>query len=401
MVIGYADRRVLGLSSGGIRGELGLSAEQFGSVASSYYLLGAVSAVLIGFLATRIRSSLMLGLLVGVWTLAQLPLAFPTTFTVLIGTRIVLGIAEGPANPLSNHELHHWFHGHDRMLPTVLMHGGSNICGLAVAPALAWAIGTWSWHTAFAILAGIGVLWLLLWSLSGKGNHGAARPVRTEAAPIPYRKLLLSSEALAVFVTGFAAYWALALSLAWVPSYLATLGYPQVKGGLIAGAPQATTGVLAIAIGWLAQRRVRRGGSRWAARSAPMAIVLAISGICLFLVPHAERGGLLIVLVSLGLGCSQPVTSLVAVHVSELVPVGQRPAVLTLAFSVPNALAGMCAPAVTGFLVSHASDPATGYGYGFMLAGVLSVAGAVAALWIGRSRLARAVLPRRGFDCRA
>jgi sugar phosphate permease len=53
MVINFADRTVLALAAQPLMRELGLSASQFGFISSSFYFLYSVSAIGVGFLATR------------------------------------------------------------------------------------------------------------------------------------------------------------------------------------------------------------------------------------------------------------------------------------------------------------------------------------------------------------
>jgi MFS family permease len=71
MLINFADKAVLGLAVKPIMHDLGLSAAQYGLLASSFYLLFSISAVAVGFIANRVASKwLLLGMGV-IWALTR------------------------------------------------------------------------------------------------------------------------------------------------------------------------------------------------------------------------------------------------------------------------------------------------------------------------------------------
>jgi len=100
MLINYADKSVVGLSSVPMMQELGLSHRQFGLLGSAFFLLFAIAGVAVGFLANRLSTTVIMTVMALVWAAALLlPIAGSVTFTGLLISRIVLGAAEGPALP--------------------------------------------------------------------------------------------------------------------------------------------------------------------------------------------------------------------------------------------------------------------------------------------------------------
>jgi MFS family permease len=97
MFINFADRALLGLAGTQIADELGLSPFMYGVVASSFYLLFSVSAIAGGFLATRVDAGRIVFVLALVWTVAQLSAGLLPGLAVLVASRILLGIGQGPA----------------------------------------------------------------------------------------------------------------------------------------------------------------------------------------------------------------------------------------------------------------------------------------------------------------
>src|SRR6185312_3644877 len=95
MLINFADKAVVGLSSTSIIKELGLNHAQFGALGSAFFLLFSISGVVIGFLSNRIPTKRIMLVLSVIWALALLPMTGTVSFAGLLGSRIILGAAEG------------------------------------------------------------------------------------------------------------------------------------------------------------------------------------------------------------------------------------------------------------------------------------------------------------------
>ncbi|WP_445183187.1 MFS transporter [Pseudonocardia sp. Cha107L01] len=111
---------VLGLAAVPIMTELAPSNSEYGLASSSFYVLFNDSAVLVGLLANRVRSRWVFVVLAALCALAQVPVLLSATLGALFVSRILMGAAEGPANPLTVHTAHSWFPPKDRSLPTAL-----------------------------------------------------------------------------------------------------------------------------------------------------------------------------------------------------------------------------------------------------------------------------------------
>ena len=100
MAINFADKAVLGLVALPLMRDMQLTNAQFGIVGSAFFLLFALSGIGVGLVADRLNVKWLMAGLALVWAVAQLPLAWPTSFAVLLACRILLGAGEGPASPL-------------------------------------------------------------------------------------------------------------------------------------------------------------------------------------------------------------------------------------------------------------------------------------------------------------
>ncbi|WP_034263345.1 MFS transporter [Actinospica robiniae] len=385
MVVNFADKSVLGLAADPIRRDLGLSATAFGLANSAFFLLFSLSGAAVGLLADRIRPRWLLLAMAVVWSAAQVPMALGAGFGALVGSRIVLGAAEGPAYPVAQHTVFTWFTDRRRNLPGALITIGTALGVVIAAPTLTWMIDRHGWRSAFAVVAVAGLVWAVLWFCFGREGTVAQDPA-TEYALAPsadlgqpsYRRILRSGTWIGATAAYFAAYWAVALTLVWMPSYLHDgLGYPTDTAAEIVAAVWAITGVVMLAQAGLTSRLTARGvPSRWArAGVGGCALVLGAFG-CVALAA-AHRGPAVILLLVVGFGLAGVMVSISFTTVAELVPAGRRGGALGLLSAVGTA-AGLIAPTVTGRLVDL-QGPA-GYRHAVLLCAAVLLIGGIAAL---------------------
>ena len=236
MMINFADKAVIGLAAGPIMKDLHLTNEQFGQIGSAFFLLFSIAAALVGFLANRIPSKIVLAVMALIWAIAQMPMVGTVSLSTLIASRIALGAGEGPAFPVAVHAVYKWFPNDRRTFPTSFVSIGGPLGLGVVAPLLTWIILTWDWHTAFGFLGVAGFVWLLIWLVVGKEGPLDAHQAEAGAeglAHVPYSALLLSRTFVGVTLAGFAAYWAVTLAVVWLPSFLIKAGgYSPDSDGL-------------------------------------------------------------------------------------------------------------------------------------------------------------------------
>src|SRR5579862_2247082 len=264
MLINFADKAVVGLSSTAIMSELRLSHAQFGMLGSAFFWLFAASGVVVGFMANRLSTKRIMLTMSAIWSLSLLPMSAHVGFAALLGSRVVLGAAEGPAFPVSMHAVYQWFIDRDRALPSGIVASGAAFGAGIVAPIVTWIIVSYSWHAAFVVLSTIGLLWTLAWLFVGRDGPlreaNPERSVRTDR--IPYGQLLFSRTAIGVFIAGFAAYWLIALNLVWLANYLTqSVRLTPSAAAWVIALPSAMQIILGIGVAWLSQRLTQNGYS--------------------------------------------------------------------------------------------------------------------------------------------
>ncbi|MGD9881458.1 MAG: MFS transporter [Reyranella sp.] len=118
MLINFADKAVVGLCAKPMMDELKMTTEQFGLLGSAFFLLFPVSAVVVGFVTNRIQARHALLAMAVLWSLIQFPMLSTVAFDVPLASRIVLGVAEGPAYAVAMHAIDKWYPNALRGLPT-------------------------------------------------------------------------------------------------------------------------------------------------------------------------------------------------------------------------------------------------------------------------------------------
>ncbi|MGV9454910.1 MFS transporter [Streptomyces sp. NPDC003635] len=390
IVINAADKAVLGLTAGPIKDELGLTATEFGTIASSFYLLFSLSAVSVGFLGDRIRPRPLLAVLALVWAAAQLPILLPAAgFGALVATRVMLGAGEGPGYPLANYTAFTWYPEKRRALPSAVVVAGGAGGTVLAAPLVVLVSETLGWRAAFGLLGAVGLLWTALWLRVGGGGPYTARlgpgdiPSQAATGTVPLRRVVTTGTWLGATLSTFAVMWTLALGFAWLPLYLeeqARFSTAQVSA--IVGLPALSMAALVLTAGALAHRLLRRGATARLAQGLLGALLPLLAGGCLLLMTRAPSAALLPLLV-LAFSAGNGQTPLTNAAIADICPPGRRSAALGLSYALA-ALSSLIAPYVTGRIIDAAPTEAVGYDRAFDLTAWLLIAGAVLSMLLIR-----------------
>lgn len=402
MLVNFADKMVVGLAAKPIMDDLKLTPEQFGLIGSAFFFVFPFSAILVGFISNRLPARNALLAMALFWSLLQFPMLGLVSFEVLIACRILLGAAEGPANPVATHALYKWFPDSLRAVPTAVVAQGSAIGVVVAVPALNWIIVHHSWHWAFGAIGIAGLLWSVLWFFFGREGTLVDPPITDrvdDQARLPYRDLLTCPTILAACCTGFASYWGLALGLTWFTPYLVDgLGFSQTLGGNLSVLPWIAGMVVVLAGSWLSQRLKQGGVSSRVSRGMLASLAVMAGGCILPLISLTSVPDLKLAILVAGTAIGSTIFVIVPLVVSELTPHSQRAAMLAIVNSIMT-LGGVVAPFAMGIVVQDAPTRLAGYDNGFTILGVLLLAsGLIGLLFIrpeaDRRRLVARVSPR-------
>jgi ACS family D-galactonate transporter-like MFS transporter len=274
MLINFADKAVLGLVAIPMMHDMQLTHAQFGLVGSAFFILFSLSGIAVGLFADRVSMKWLLAALALTWACAQLPLAWPSSFAVLLLCRILLGAGEGPASPLALHVVYTWFDDRERNLPTTIVQQGATAGVIVAGPLLTYISQRWHWHATFLTLGVVGAAWTVLWLCVGKTGH-RARSVPSLATAVTrqprlrYRTLLADRTVIGVMLQCFVGYAVIAVGFTWVPAYFRLgLGFPATQAGWLFAAQVATQIPVGIALAVFSHRLLKRGMPSRRARGA-------------------------------------------------------------------------------------------------------------------------------------
>ncbi|MFJ4293818.1 MFS transporter [Cupriavidus sp. NPDC089707] len=382
--INFLDKVVLGMVAVPLMRELNLSPTEFGVIAGSFFWLFSLSAAVVGFIGNRVPTRwLLLGMAV-LWTLVQFPVALASTAGTLLLSRVILGAGEGPGFPVSVHALYKWFPHEKRNLPVSLINQGAIVGLLLAGLAVPLITHHWGWRANFIVLSAASALWAVGWLFYGREGtlHTEATPAGNAPAQeprrVPYSLLLTDATVLCGFVTAFAAYCGLALTLTWLPSYLERgLGFDAAQAGTMFAIIVAAGMPVSMGLSWCSQRMLRAGASSRTARVMFGCVCVGVGGVAMLLLPFVPLPPVgKVALLAVSTTLPTIAAALGPAVLGEIVPDSQRSGLIALATAVATS-AGAIAPVVMGRLVQTRASAGAAHGFelGFAVCGAVMVAG--------------------------
>ncbi|KAF0969595.1 MULTISPECIES: MFS transporter [Gordonia] len=393
-VINYADKAVLGIIAKPLREELGLSASQIGLVGSLFFLTFTIGGFFAGLLNRWMTLRWSLVLLGLCWAAAMLPMIAVAGFAVLLISRLLLGLSEGPTSALLHTAAYAWHPPARRALPGALLAGAASIAKIAIAPLLTVITVSFGWRWALFALAAAGAVWAVVWLstwrpgpyiASGKTKKvdetatGETSPADAEPAT-PWVKIFLAPT----FITGallvMSVYALVSVVLTWLPSYFEDgLGYSQLQSGSMFAFPSIVGLVLMLLSSITSDRMITKGASPRVLRVVVPSVGVLISGVLLFLLPSISTPMVCVLILSVGYGFAAMVFPLLNAAIAEICPPRQTAGTLGVFLAI-MAIGGLVAPYATGVIVDAAATPAEGYATAFQVLGLVASVCAVLAL---------------------
>ena len=388
-VVNWSDKAVLGIIAQPLAKELNLTAAQIGLVGSLFFFTFTIGGFFSGAVNTLLSLRWALAVLALAWSAAMLPMVFTASFTVLLASRLLLGLSEGPSGPLTHTATFSWHPPAKRALPGALLAGSASLAKIVVAPALAFVTVSWGWRAALVCLAVLGVLWCVLWLStwsegphirSGKGHAGTESGTAADEPAVPWIRIFRTPTFLSCMLLIMAIYALVAIVLTWLPSYFeVALGYSRLQAGSMFAFPSIAGLSLMLLLGATGDRLTSRGAtSRTVRIIIPVAGVM-ISSAILVTLPYVGVPALAVLIVSVGYGFLASGYPLIIATITELCPPRQTAGTLGV-FMAMMGIGGLVGPYITGLIVDAADNPAAGYATAFQVFGVVALVFALGAL---------------------
>lgn len=383
--LNFFDKLVFGLSAVPMMKELNISPQQFGLIGSSFFLLFSISGVLVGlFVIGRVPVKWILVILALIWSVAQIPIYFTSSVTVLIACRILLGLGEGPGLPTALHACQNWFHPQKRSVPSAIVVQGISVGLLAGGPILTYFILNHGWRVGFLFCGVIGLIWIACWLLVGGEGPYAKEDGKTASVDnqdaIPAKNLWLDPTVIGVIIMSTMSYWIVGMSATWLPPFLQQgLGYSQGEIGSIISAVYIFQSPLLLLGSWVAQRMLQRGVSKRSALGSASGYALLVSGLALIGSVYVT-GPLQLALVAIAFAAPSLTTIYGPITLGAVAPAVQRGRLIVVIYSA-NAVSALASNAVTGTIVQQAGPEHLTQGYAnamLFTAGILIIGAASA-----------------------
>ncbi|RZL79250.1 MAG: MFS transporter [Rhodococcus sp. (in: high G+C Gram-positive bacteria)] len=388
-VVNYADKAVLGIIAQPLAHELGLNASQIGLVGSLFFLTFTVGGFFAGALNRWMPLRWSLLVLALAWAVAILPLVVVASFAVLLVSRLLLGLAEGPSSALLHTAAYSWHAPAKRGLPSALLAGAASIAKIAVAPVLAYVTVTFGWRYALVALSVIGVLWCVVWLTvwsegpyirSGKSDDTAVAAGEAGEPAVPWGRIFRTRTFISGALLVMSVYALVAVVLTWLPSYFEVgLGYSRLQAGSMFAFPSLAGLILMLLSSVVGDRLLARGATSRVVRVIVPAVGVLICGAILLALPSITTPAAAVLVVSVGYGFAASVFPLLNAAISEICPPRQTAGTLGVFLAV-MAIGGLIAPYATGLIVDAAASPAEGYATAFQALGLVAAVCAVGAL---------------------
>jgi MFS transporter, ACS family, D-galactonate transporter len=373
VLINYVDRGNLALAAPLLKSEWGLSASQLGVLFSAFFWSYMTLQFVVGWLVDRFNVNLVMALGFLVWSLSTAATSLATGFAALLLMRLLLGVGESVMFPASSKICAQHLPEHRRGFANAL-----------IIAAIRWgsAIGTfggglimarYGWRNTFLYVGLAGLLWLPAWYRWKPGPPAIPEKI---ASGTPSFAAVLSQPSFWGAATGhFCGNYLLYFLISWLPYYLVHerhLSMTSMAG--TAGVLYAIDSFSAIAAGWIADRKIRNGGSPAVVRKTTMALGFAIAAVALLALAYSGPRTYLWCLLAIGTGSGIGNSASFAVGQTLA---GSRAAGrwVGLQNGIAN-LSGIAGPPLTGLLVDWTGH----FDAALMIAALISVAGGLA--WI-------------------
>jgi len=168
----YMDRQTLSNTSKRITDEFQLSEQQYGNLELAFGLAFACGATVFGIIADRVSVRWLYPVVLLLWSMMGFATGFVETYIGLLLCRLFLGLFEAGHWPCALKTTQRLLPPNRRTLGNSVLQSGTAI-GAIITPLIMKAMLTperGSWRPVFQVLGAVGVLWVVLWSVSVRGR---------------------------------------------------------------------------------------------------------------------------------------------------------------------------------------------------------------------------------------
>ena len=369
VLVNFFDRINLSVSRDALHDSFGLSLVAFGYLSSAFSWTYALMQMPAGVLLDRWGVRRVGRVSALLWSVSSFAAAVAPGLSWFFGARFLLGVSESPTFPANAKALGYWFTRDERGMATSITDAAAKFSTAIGVPFIGLLLLYFGWRCSFAATGFISLLYFVLFYLVYRNPRedeklseqelqfllrGGTQPedqVRARSgSSLGY---LLTQRKVYGLALGWGAYnYTFFLLLTWLPSYLSvslhvdlfhSIFYTSVPW-LFATATDLLVG------GWLVDALIQRGYDAHRVRQSVLVTGMSF-GLAIFGAARAHGPVAALVWISLALGGLAAAAPVAWTIPSLIAP---RESVGTLAGTVNlcGQIAAICAPIVTGYIVS-------------------------------------------------
>jgi MFS family permease len=387
VLVNYFDRVNLSVSHDSLIAAFAVSNITFGYLSSAYNWTYAAFQLPIGVLLDKFGVKRVGRVGIFLWSIASFCAAVTPNLGGLFGARFLLGVGEAPTFPANAKAIGLWFPPQERSLATAMFDAAAKFSSAIGVPIIGIALLLAGWRWSFALTGVISVAYLLyFWKVykdpdddpeltSIERRHiegtaarieevieGAERPKLVDEGQTPLGRLLMQRKVLGLAI-GFGSYnYVFYLLLTWLPSYLSfALHIDLLHSFLYTSVPWIFATITDIVVGgWLVDFLVQRGLNASTVRRVILIGGTAF-GLGLLGAAHAHTPMRALIWISIsigGLSAAAPVGWSLPSMIARRNDVGKVGGIINFS----NQISGICAPIITGYLVTEFHSYAWAFG---------------------------------------
>jgi sugar phosphate permease len=395
VLINYIDRIGLSVAAPQIKDVFHLSPVELGLLFSAFAWSYSLLQIPVGMVLDRFGPTRVGRWGAFLWGLASIITAFSSGFAGIFVARILLGVAEAPAFPVSSKATGYWFPRNERGLATAIFDAAAKFSNVIGVPLVAVTVVSFGWRWGFALTATLSFLYFIAFYVLyrdpsadrklSKAEYdyiqrgGAAPEGPADAGAINMLGYLLTKSKVWGLTIGFAAYgYTFYLFLTWLPGYLVESMHMSIlKSAGFAAIPWAFATLTDLFVGgWLIDHLVSRGKDESKVRKTVLIVGMTF-GLAVFGATQTVDPAWAIFWISIALGGLASAAPVGWSLPSLIAPKGGAGTIGGI-MNFANNLMGAAAPIVTGMIVGATAS----FTNAFFVAGVILVIGIVCFVFV-------------------
>lgn len=388
VLVNYIDRIGLSVAAPQIKEMFALTPVELGLLFSAFAWSYSLLQIPVGMVMDRFGPTRVGRWGAFLWGVASIITAFSSGFAGIFAARILLGIAEAPAFPVSAKATGYWFPRHERGLATAMFDAAAKFSNVIGVPLVAVVIVAFGWRWGFGLTALLSFTYFFAFYFFYRDpsadtklsmaeytyikEGGGAPEGPSEAGAVSMLGYLLTKSKVWGLTIGFAAYgYTFYLFLTWLPGYLVQSMHMSIlQSAGYAAIPWAFATLTDLFVGgWLIDHLVAKGKNESMVRKTVLVVGMTF-GLAVFGATQTTDPVWAIFWISIALGGLASAAPVGWSLPSLIAPKGGAGTIGGI-MNFANNLMGAAAPIVTGYIVGATNS----FSNAFLVAGVILLIG--------------------------